>query len=196
MADASQVSQNKRGRDEYWNDGMDLPDSKRINGGLTLAHEDSDLMALLDQIDNLDANHNNAEYTDHAVNELESEMRLNGVIESLEDEIGLKTQTENKIESADQMGSLKLQGELTVNGSNSEATGSLSDIVGDLTYYHDVRADLDFFVEHICCHELGMMIDNYIDGDSTDNNMYWPDAVHGYAETTEDFYESLWEHDI
>lgn len=197
MAAASQVSRNKRGGDEYWNGGLDLPDPKRINGGLTLA-QDSDLMALLDEINNLDGNNGNPEQTD--ADELESEMRLIGVIESLEDEIGWKAQTENKIESADekdsvdQMVSFK-QGELTADCSNSEAT-SVYDIA-DFTYYHDVRADFGFLdVEHICPDEVaGIVIENYIDGDSMANIMY-SDTVHGYAETTEDFYESLWEHDI
>jgi len=191
---ASQVYQRKRGRDEYWNGGLASPHTKRINSGLTLA-QDSDLMALLDEIDNLDANNSNPDETDAAK---ELEISDNGVIESLEDEIGLKVQTENNIESTDekgsddQMGSFK-QGKLTEDGSNSEAV-SVCDI-GDWTYYDDVRAELGYFVEHISPDELGIIIDNYIDGDSMANIMY-SDAVDGYAETPEEFYGSLWDHDI
>jgi len=201
MAASSQVSQNKRGRDhEYWNGGLASREAKRTSSaGLTLAAHDSDLMAFLDKIDNMDNNDSNPEETDIAVCELESEIRLNGpaVIESLEDEIGLKAQTENKIESSsdekgsgDEMGSFK-QGEVTADGSNSEAT-SLCDI-RDLTYNYDdvIQAELDFFVDYIFPNDLGIIIDhNYIVGDPMAN------AVHGYAEAaTEDFYGFLWDHD-
>jgi len=190
MAGFSQVSYNKRGRDESWNGGLDLPDAKRTNSG-TLMH-DSDLMALLEKIDNMDDNNSNPE----TVNGLEDE-RLNGVIKSLEDEIGLKGQA-----GVDELGSTEMvsikQGELT--DGNSEATStSVSDIgdlhseAGNLTYYDDVRAELGFFVDHTA-DELGIIM-SHIDGDSMANIMY-SDAVHGYVETSEVFYGSLWEDDI
>lgn len=197
MAGFSEVCYNKRGRDEYWSGGMDFPDAKRINRG-NLMH-DSDLMALLEKIDNMDDNNNSPE----AVNLVEEET-LNGVIKSLEDEIGLKGQgaVEVEVEVVDvdelcstEMGSIK-QGELT--DGNSEAT-SVSDIgdlhseAGNLTYYDDVRAELGFFVDHTV-DELGIIM-SHIDGDSVDNIMY-SDAVHGYVETSEVFYGSLWEDDI
>lgn len=197
MAGFLQVSQNKRGRDEYWNGGLDFPDAKRNNTG-TLAH-DSDLMALLEKIDNMDDNNSNPE----AVNLLEDE-RLNGVIKSLEDEIvGLKGQAvvEASVDvdaekGSSELGSIK-QGELT--DGNSEAT-SVSDIgdlhseAGNLTYYDDVRAELGFFVDHTA-DELGIIM-SHIDGDSMPNIMY-SDALHAvYGESTEFFYGSLWEDDI
>lgn len=186
----------KRGRDDYWNGGLALPDRKRINSGLTVA-PDSGFMASLEEINNIDDNDSNQE-TD-AANELEiSETRVNGVIQSLEDEIVLRLQTEHKIQlsdekgSADQMGPFR-QGELAEEGSNSEGT-SVNEI-GDWTYYDDLHAELGYFVENISRDDLGIIIDNYIDGDSMANLMY-SDAIHGYAETTEDFNGFLWEDDI
>lgn len=197
MAAASQVSRTKRGRDDYWNGGFALPDTKRINSGLTVA-QDSDFMLSLDEINNLDDNDCNPEETD-AANELEiSETRVKGVIQSLEDEIGLNVQTEHKIQFSDencspvQMGSFR-QGELVEDGSNSEVT-SVNDI-GDWTYYDDLRAQLGCFVENISPEYPGIIIDNYVNGDSMVNLMY-SDAIQGYAESTEDFYWSLWDHDI
>lgn len=194
MAAAWQVCQSKRGRDDYWSGGLALPDTKRINSELAVA-QDSDLLASLDEINDLDAIDGNQEETD-AGNELE--IRINGVIQSLEDEIGLKVQTTNKIESseekgsADQMGAFR-QGGLAEEGSNSEATSACD--IGEWTYYHDVHAELDCFVEDISPYDLGVIIDNYIDGDSMANFMY-SDAVHCYDETMEDFCGSLWEDDI
>jgi len=185
MATWSQVSQNKRGRDEYWNGELDLPDAKRTNGGLSLAH-DSDLMVFLDKIDNMGAN---------ICNPKETDVGINRVINSLEDEVGLKARTDYHIEStdeedssADQMGSNK-QGELTA-GRNSKATSLTSDI-GYFTYYDDVRADLDFFLHQFTLDELGI-IKNHIDGDSIPDIMYL-DAVHSYVETRQVY---LWDDDI
>jgi hypothetical protein len=192
MTAYSQVFQNKRGRDDYWKGWFALPEAKRTNSELRLVH-DSDLMALLDKIDNMD---NNEETS--AVNEIEGEIRLNGVIKSLEDEIGLKAATDYKIEftdekgSADQMSSVK-KGEATAGGSNSEAT-TVCDIGAHLPYYDDVSTDLDFFVDYIFPDDLGIIV-NYTHGDSMANIMY-SDAMHGNSETTEVFYGSLWEDDI
>lgn len=199
MAGFSQVCYNKRGRDEYWNGGLDFPDAKRINSG-SLMH-DSDLMALLEKIDNMDDNNNSNNNSPEAVNLVEEET-LNGVIKSLEDEIVIKGQGGVEVEVVDvdelcstEMGSIK-QGELT--DGNSEAT-SVSDIgdlhseTGNLTYYDDVRAELGFFVDHTA-DELGIIM-SHIDGDSVDNIMF-SDALHGYVETSEVFYGSLWADDI
>jgi hypothetical protein len=188
-------SQNKRARDEYWNGGLALPDAKTTNSG-SLVY-DSDLIALLEKIDNMDANNNNPEET-HTVIQLEGEMRLNGVVKSLEDETGLKVQTDNNIESTDEKGSTdqigsNKQGELTAEG-NSEATSVTSDI-GDFTYYDDVHADLDFFVDPITPYEFGIIMPNYLDRDSVPDIMY-SDPVHGYVENTEVSYGSLWDDDI
>jgi hypothetical protein len=146
MADFSQVSYNKRGRDEYWNGSLDLPDDKRTNSG-TLMH-DGDLIALLEKIDNMDENNSNPE----TVNQLEVE-RLNGVIKSLEDEIGLKGQVGFEAVDVGELGSTEIgsikQGELT--DGNSEATsvsdtGDLHSGAGNLTYYDDVPTELGFFL--------------------------------------------------
>lgn len=196
MAAASQVSQHKRERDDCWNGGLPLQDTKRINCGLTVAR-DSDLMAFFDQIDNFDANGSNPEGTD-AANELEiCEIGMNGVLKSLEDELGLKVQTE-KIEwidekgDADRVGSIK-RDKFTVYGSNSEATSAWD--IGDWTYYDDLRAELRYFVEDISPQDLGFIIDNYTFGDSTYDIMYF-DTVHSCVETTDDFFASLWDQDI
>lgn len=192
---ASQISQNKRARDEYWNGEPALPDAKRASSG-RLRH-DGDLIALLEKIDNMDDNHSNSEETATVI-QLEGEMRLNGANKSLEDKIGLMSQTDNKIESSDEKGSTNLmgsnkQGELSAER-NSEITLVASDI-GDFTYYEDVRAELDFFVDNITPNELGIIIQNHIDGDSMRNIMH-SDAVQDNAETSEFFYGSLWENDI
>jgi hypothetical protein len=189
MAASSQVSQNKRARDDYWNSGLALPDAKRTNKGM-LVH-DGDIIALLEKIDNMDANNSDPEET-HTV------FQLDGVIKSLEDEIGLKAQTDYKIESTDskgstvEMGSNK-QGELTADG-NSEATSVTSDI-GGFIYYDSVCADLDFFLDRIIPYEFGIIMQNYLDPDSVPDIIY-SDPVHGYAETMEASYGSLWEDDI
>jgi len=196
MATASQVSQLKRGRDEYWNGGLPLPDTKQMNSGVTGAR-DSDLMALLDQIDNLCANDSYPEGTD-ASNELEiCEIGMNGVIKSLEDEFGLMSQTENKMSTnekggADWLGPFK-QGTFTEGGSNFQETSARD--IADWTYYNDVGTELSYFGEDIFADDLGFIIDDSIYGDSTSNITY-SDTVHGYAETTEDFYGFLWEDDI
>jgi len=194
MAAYSQVSYSKRGRNEYWNDGFSLPDAKRTISR-TLAY-DSDLMSLLDKIDDMDNIDNNPEGT-HAVNELDGEIGFNAVLKSLEEDIGLKAQTRNDIESTDekgnndQMGSIK-EGELSE--WNSEATSSVFDI-RIFKNYDDVGAELCFLADHISPDEFGIII-NYIDGDSMANTMYYSDVEYGYAETTEDFYGSLWDDDI
>jgi hypothetical protein len=167
MATSSQVSQNKRQRDESWNDGLALPEAKRTNGGLTLEY-DSYLMALFDKIDNMSANICNPE---------ESDVGINRVINSLEDEI------------ADQMHS-NTQGELTA-GRNSK-TISVTSEIGNFTYYDDVPAELDFFVDQFTPDEIIM---NHIDGDSIPNIMYL-DAVHSCVETNQVLYWSMWEDDI
>jgi len=192
MASYSQVSQRKRGRDKYWNDGLALPDAKRTISR-TLAY-DSDLMSLLDKIDDMD--NNNPEGTD-AVNEHDGDIGFNAVLKSRETEIGLKAQAHNDIESTyekgnnDQMGSIK-EGEFSE--WNSEATTSVYDI-RIFKNYEDVGAELCFLADHISPDEFGIII-NYIDGDSMANTMYYSDAEYGYAETTEDFYGSLWDDDI
>ena len=58
---------------------LDFPDSKRTNCVLMLAHEDNDLVAFLDDINNLEANNSIQEHID-VVYELESKMTLNEVI--------------------------------------------------------------------------------------------------------------------
>lgn len=192
MAVCSQVFQNKRARDEYSNGGMASPDAKRTDSG-TLGY-DSDLITSMEKIDNID---NNEERD--AVTEVEVEMMLNGVIKSLEDEIGMKVQTDNGFESTHQKGSsdqmgLNKQGELIAEV-NSEATALVTSDPGNFTYHDDVFADLDFFVDHITADEFGIMMQNYHDRDS------WPDIVysdiaHGYIESTEASYGSMWEDDI
>jgi len=90
------------------------------------------------------------------------------------------------------MGSIKL-GEWTK--WDSEAA-SLVCYIRDFKNYDVVRAELGFMVEHISPDEFRTVI-NYIDGDSmAANTIYYSDTVHGYPETTRDFYESLWEDDI
>jgi len=190
MAVSSAFSQNKRARDEYWNGRLAFPDAKTTNSGSLMY--DSDLIALLEKIDNMDANNNNPEET------LEGEMKLNRVVKSLEDETGLKVQTDNNIESTDENGSTdqissNKQGELTAEG-NSEATSVTSDI-GDFTYYNDVHADLDFFIDPITPYEFGIIWPNYLDRDSVPDIIY-SDPVHGYLENTEVSYGSLWDDDI
>jgi len=195
MAAAWQNRQSKRGRDDYCG-GLALPDTKRINSELTVA-QGSDLMASLDEINDLDAIDCNPEEA-VAGNELEiiSDIRITGVIESLEDEIGLKVQTTNKIESSEEKGSANQmgplwQGELTEDGSNSGATSACD--IEEWPYYDDVRGQLGCFVEDISPNDLGIINDNYMDGVSMANIIY---SNHSYAENMEDFYGFLWEDDI
>jgi hypothetical protein len=172
MAAYSEVSQNKRGRDEYWNGGLAFPEAKRTNTGLTLAH-DSDLMAFLDKIDYMDNKNSNPEDTD-AVNKAEGKQL---------DEKG----------SSHQTGSIK---EVELIDRNSEVISLVCD-TGDFAYYDDVGAELGFFVDDITPHELGIIMNHcpcYVDGDSMHDILY-SDAVYGYAETNEVF-GSLWEDDI
>jgi len=185
MAASSHVFQSKRGRDEYWDSGLASPNAKRTNTG-TLGY-DSDLIALIEKIDNTDNN----EDTD-AVNEVEDEIMLNEIIKSLEDEIGLKEQTDDNFESTDekgstdQMGSNK-QGKLTAEA-NFEATLVTSDIA-DFTYQDNVLTD------HITPDEFRIMMQNYLDRDSVPDTMY-SDTVHGFIESREASYGSLWGDDI
>jgi len=200
MAASSQVSQNKRGRDhEYWNGGLASREAKRTSSaGLTLAAHDSDLMALLEKIDNMDDNNGNN--PEASVNQVEEE-RLNGVIKSLEDELKGQAGVEavdvvEEIQGKNtEMGSIK-QGELTDGSSEANSVSDIGDLhseAGNLTYYDDVRAELGFFVDHTA-DELGIIM-SHIDGDSMANIMY-SDALHSCVETTEFFYGSLWDDDI
>jgi len=183
MAASSQVNQNKRRRDEYWNGGLALPEVKRTNN--RTMGRDSDIIALLDIIDNMDGNDSNPEETEV------------GIINSLEDEVRLKAQTDHNIEStddkgsADRMGSIK-QRQLTAE-EIIEANSVIPDI-GDFTYYDDLGSELGFSVELITPHELGIFL-NHIDGDSMPHIMY-SEVVYGYAQTTDVFHGSLWEDDI
>jgi hypothetical protein len=121
----------------------------------------------------------------------ETDVGINGVINSMEDEIRLKAQTDHNIESTDDTGSIK-QGQLTADGSNETTSVTLD--IGELTYYDGVGAELGFVEDLITPHELGVIM-NHMHGDSMAHIMY-SDAVYGYAETTEVFYGSLWQDDI
>ena len=78
MAASSQVSQTKRGTDECWKGKLAVPEAKRSKSESTVAY-DSDLLALLDSIDNMvDANYSYPKDID---------IGINGVINSLEEEI-------------------------------------------------------------------------------------------------------------
>jgi hypothetical protein len=191
MAASSQISQNKRGKDEYLNGGLALPDGKRTNTG-RLVH-DCDLMAVLEKIDNPEEI--------HSVNQLEDE-RLSEVTKSLEDELELKGQ-EDEVETVDvngkgstEMVSIK-QGEITEGKSETTSVSDTGEMhsEGNLTYYDDVCAEFDFFVDDIIPDELGIFMQNHVDGDSVPDIMY-SDAVHGYVQTGGVFYGSLWEDDI
>ena len=177
MAASSQVSQNKRGRDEDWNGELSLADAKRTNRELTMAH-DSHLMALLEKIDNMDANNSNPEETDIAFNK---------VINSVEDDTGSKGQKYHNVESTDEMDGIADQ-----MGSNKK--GESTPGIGDFSYYDDVRAEFDFFVDNFTPEELRIIM-SHMDGDSIPDIMYL-DAAHNYAETGEVFYGPLWDDDI
>lgn len=186
MAAFSQIVQNKRGRDEHLDSVLASPDAKRTNSG-TLGY-DCNIMALLNKIDSMDNINADPEDNHTVLNNVEGEMRLNVVINSVENKIGLKAQTDNNFEFTDEesstedMGSNK-QGELTADG-DSEAASMTFDM-GDFPYYSDVCGDLGFFV------------DNFIPDVCVDADIMYLDAVqYDYAETTEVFYESLWEDDI
>lgn len=195
MDASSQAFQNKRGRDANWNGGFGLPEAKRTNSGF---------MAFFEKIDYMDNNNRNAEDPD-SVNggegegDGDGEMEVNKVINTREDEIGLKALTDHNIQSTDEkcgayddMGLLK-QGDLIAEGSNSEETSVY--VIGDhFTYYEDVSAELGFFVDHISPDELGIIF-HYIYGDSMANIMY-SEPVHADAEFTEVFCGSLWDGDI
>ena len=90
MAFSSQVYQTKRGRDEYWNGGLALPKAKRTSSR-TLAH-DSDIIALLDMVNNMDNTDCNTEETEV------------GMTNSLEHEIGLKAERDHNTEFVDENG--------------------------------------------------------------------------------------------
>jgi len=184
MAASSQVSQNKRGRDEYGNGESALPDAKRSTS-VTLM-QDSNIMALFEMIDNMEVINTNPEEI-HTMIQLEDE-RLNGLIKSMEDEVGLKGQADD----VDAKGSVMKQ--LTDWNPQATAASDTGDVhsEGNLTYYDDVRAQLSFFVDHNAV-ELGIIM-NLLDGDLI-ANMY-SDAGYGYPETPAVFYESLWEDEI
>lgn len=187
MAASPQVSENKRGRDEYWNGGLALPDAKRTNGG-RLVH-DCDIMALLEKIDNMDAMNSNPEETNTVI-QLQEE-RLNVVMKSLKDEVGLMGQADDvdgKGSSA--MGSIR-QGEITDGNSEATLVSLTADIYleGNLTYYDDVSAELGFFVDHTAV-EFAIMMDLF-DGNLMANIMY-SDSL----DSTETVYGALWEDDI
>lgn len=183
MATSSQFSQKKRGREEYLNGGLASPDAKRTNSR-TMGYDNSNLVAVIEKMDNMDNNEETA-----AENEVEVEMMFSGVINSLEDEIGLKAQRDSNLEfthekcSTEKMGSNK----------NSVATLVTSDI-GDFTYHDDVLADLDLFVDHITLDEFGIMMENYLDQDSVPDIMY-SNTVQGYIDNTEPSYGPLWTDD-
>jgi len=193
MAASSKVYENKQGRDEYLNGGLALPDAKRTNSERLV--DDNNIMALLEKIDNMDTINCNREEA-HTAIQLEDE-RLNGVMKSVEDEVGLKGH-EYDVESIDidEKGSTEMASIKQITDWNSEATSvyDTGDMhsEGYLTYYDEVREDLGFFVDHTAV-ELGLIM-NLIDGDSM-ANLYF-DAVYGYTETTAVFSGSLWEDDI
>ena len=134
--------QNKGGRDEYWNGGFILREAKRRKNSGALAH-DTALMSLLEKIDNMDSNGSNlaGDLTD---------VGINGVVNSLEDEIQLKVQTDHNIEkgSSAEMASIKQlgQGQITADQGTTEATMVTPDI-WDFTYYDDVGAELGFLID-------------------------------------------------
>jgi hypothetical protein len=184
---SSQVSQNKHERDEYWNGGMGFPNPKRTNIGRFL-HE-SDIMDLLEKIDNMDAINSISEET-HTVIQLQVE-NLNGVMKYMKDEVGLMGQADDvdgKGSSA--MGSIR-QGEITDGNFEATLVSLTADIYleGNLTYYDDVSAELGFFVDHTAV-EFAIMMDLF-DGNLMANIMY-SDPVYN----TETVYGSLWEDDI
>ena len=79
MVTSSQISQNKGGRNE--------PDANRSNS-VRLMHE-----ALLEMIDNTDTINSNPEEINSAIH-FEDES-LNGLMKSMEDEVGLKGQADD-----------------------------------------------------------------------------------------------------
>lgn len=180
MAASSQICQSKRGRNEFWNGEIPSPDVNRTNSR-TLVH-DSALMSLLEKIDSMGNND-------------ETDVRINGIINSQEDEIGLIGQIDHYLDSTDEkyssdrMGSIN-QVQLTEHGSIE----AISSDIADFTYYDNVAAGLGFFVDIITPHELGIMI-NDIYGYSMPQIMY-SDALYGFPETAEVFHGSLWEDDI
>lgn len=196
MAASSKVYQNKREREEYTKGELILQDTKRSNSG-RLVH-DGDLIDFLAKIDNGDANNSSAEAAQSVI-QPESQMRLNGVIKGFEDENGLKAQTDYKIKSTDEKAStdqmgLNQQGELAADG-NFEAT-SVTSALGDFTCYDNVCGDLGFFAEHITHYETGFIMQNYLDTESALDIIYSDLSTHGYPETVDDSYGSLWGDDI
>lgn len=175
MAASSQVSQNKRGRDEYQNGELTLPDAKRSNSIKLM--QDSYLMGLLEMIDNMDAINSNPEET-HTEIQFQDEM-LNGV---MEDEIGLKGRADD--DGISEVGSIK-QGEITEVNSQATSDSDTADMhfEGNFTFYDYVSPEPGIFMDHTAV-ENGIMM-NLLDGNSKGDIMF-SDAV----------YASLWEDDI
>lgn len=188
MAASSQLCENKRGRDEYLHSGLALRDAKRSNSGLTLGH-DSDLMVFLEKINN----HCNLEGIHIAVDEAEDEMRLNGVIKPLKDDISLKGQTDNyNIDYGDEKGNTEQMVNSNEQGDgNSEATLVKCDI--GFNHYGEASV-LDLFVDQFSTDELRIIM-NHIDGGYILDIIWYSDALDGYVDTAEAFYGSLWEDD-
>ena len=147
MAASSQISQNKGGRNEYWNEELTLPDANRSNS-VRLMHE-----ALLEMIDNTDTINSNPEEINSAIH-FEDES-LNGLTKSMEDEVGLKGQ-----------GSINQITDWNAEATSPSDTGDI-DPEAHLTYYDDVPAELGFFVDHTAV-ELGIIM-NLLDGYSMAN---------------------------
>lgn len=188
MASSSKFSQNKRGRDEYSNGGLALPDAKRTYSLGSV--QGSNTIALLEEINIMHAINGDPKETCTAI-QLEDKRQI-GVMKSLEDEVGLKGDEYG----IDQKGSGEIGSieQITDHDHKSTSVAGTGDMISEeyLTYYDEVRAELGFFVDHTA-EELGIIM-NFLDGDSM-ANMY-SDAVYCYSESTAVFSESLWEDDI
>ncbi|GLJ07833.1 hypothetical protein SUGI_0075070 [Cryptomeria japonica] len=209
---ASVYIQNKRGREEFWSGGFGLPEAKRMNMG----HDTTDLMALLDRIDNIDYIEKNNNETGFVVNEGEEE-RLNVVIKSLEDEIGLKPNNveetvvcvydnvacvDNVVACGDDEkkggvddNTRSLVDEIS-NGTDGTTT-SVSELASQGSLYYD--GELGFFMDHAAAHatdDLGIIMSHCQSAADHSMSNFYLDSLHGYADNTEVFYGSLWEDDI